>query len=417
MELIDIAKQAKQAASQIAKASTEQKNEILKALADELKKQASLIYEENEKDLAEGLKKGLDEAMLDRLSLKNRLDNIIQDIFAVIQLEDPVGSLIETKHTDELLIKKIRTPLGVLGVIYESRPNVTIDVSALSIKSGNAAILKGGIESFYTNRRLVDLIQKVLISQNLPPHTIQLLPKSDRSMVQQLLKMDDYIDLIIPRGGAGLHQFCKEHSSIPVITGGIGICHLYVDESADLEKSIKVIDNAKTQRPTVCNALDTLLVNQKIARKFIPALMHQLSFKKVNFRLDPQSFKIAQDLSEPLYQLAQESDWKTEWLGLTLGIKVVENIEQALQHIQKYSSGHSDGILSENSSHIERFLKEIDSAAVYANASTRFTDGGQLGLGAEVAISTQKFHARGPMGLEELCSYKWTIEGHYTIRK
>jgi len=417
MELIDIAKQAKQAASQIAKASTIKKNDTLKALADELKTEASSIYNENEKDLIEGAKKGLDEAMLDRLSLQNRLSHIIDDIYAVIQLEDPVGALIETKQREELLIKKIRTPIGVLGIIYESRPNVTLDVSALSIKSGNAAILKGGIESFYTNQRLVDLIQKVLLEQNLPRHTIQLLPKSDRSLVQQFLKMDDYIDLIIPRGGAFLHQFCKEHSSIPVITGGIGICHLYVDESADLAKSAHVVENAKTQRPTVCNALDTLLVHQKIARQFIPALMKQLSKKKVSFRLDPQSFQIAQDLCEIEYQLAQASDWKTEWLGLTLGIKVVDNFEQALEHIQTYSSGHSDGILSEHPIHIERFLKEIDSAAVYANASTRFTDGGQLGMGAEVAISTQKFHARGPMGLEELCSYKWTIEGCYTVRK
>jgi glutamate-5-semialdehyde dehydrogenase len=310
-------------------------------------------------------------------------------------------------------LAKSRTPFGVLGIIYESRPNVTLDISALTIKSGNCALLRGGSETFHTNRLLVEIIKNSLKASDLPTEAIQLIPTQDRSQVHELLQLHEYIDLIIPRGGAALQRFCREHSQIPVSTGGIGVCHLFVDETADLERSLPVILNAKTQRPTVCNALDTLLVHTAVASQFIPAIVTTLSKKGVIFRLDPKAWELIQ---EPSCHLADPKDWDNEWLSLILGIKVVEDLKEAIEHIHGHSTGHSDGILTENPRNAEFFIKKIDSAAVYVNASTRFTDGGQFGMGSEVAISTQKFHARGPLGLKELTSYKWIIRGDYQVR-
>ncbi len=405
---------AKAATFSLAKASSEQKNGALEALSQHLKEQREAILEANQRDLTFAESKGLSAALLERLSLTHRLEGIIRDIEAIIALPDPVGTVFDEENLPNQLHRaKCRTPLGVLGVIYESRPNVTIDISVLAIKSGNCAILRGGSEALHTNQILITLIQQSLLSVGLPAEAIQLVIQSERSIVKELLQQHAYIDLIIPRGGAALQQFCRENSTIPVVIGGIGICHLFVDETADLQRSLAVISNAKTQRPTVCNALDTLLVHAAIAPVFIPQLIQALSEKGVVFRLDPKAWKIA---PEPTCTLAEASDWDTEWLSLTLGIKVVESLEEAIEHICAHSQGHSDGILTEDPQHAERFVREVDSAAVYVNASTRFTDGGQLGLGAEVAVSTQKLHARGPMGLKELTSYKWVVRGNYQIR-
>lgn len=405
---------AKGATFAITKSSLNQRNGALCILIENLQKHQEQIYKANRSDMDCGKENGLSAALLERLSLHNRLEGIIHDIEQVIKLPDPIGEFFDEQNLpNQLKLSKCRTPLGVLGIIYESRPNVTLDISTLTIKSGNCAVLRGGSETLHTNRILVELIQKSLESSGLPIEAIQLIASTDRSEVKELLQLHEYIDLIIPRGGATLQQFCRENSKIPVITGGVGICHLFVDETADLERTLSVVLNAKTQRPTVCNALDTLLVHSTIAPLFIPMLVKKLSEAKVVFRLDQKAWELIQ---EPSCQLAESKDWDTEWLSLVLGIKVVENISEAIEHIQRHSTGHSDGILTENHQSADLFIREIDSAAVYVNASTRFTDGGQFGMGAEVAISTQKLHARGPMGLRELTSYKWIIQGNYQVR-
>ena len=404
--------QAKEASRKLFTASTDQKNRALEAIAALLEERNDLVLTANKKDLEEARAKGLDDSLLDRLSLEGRIQGLAADIRKVITLNDPVGESIENSTlTNGLGLTKQRTPIGVIGVIYEARPNVTTDVASLCLKAGNSAILRGGSETIRTNRVLVSLIKEALIKADLPPEAIQFIDSPDRSLVLDLLKMHESVDMIIPRGGAGLHQFCLEHSTIPVITGGIGICHLYVDQSADLIKALEVVHNAKTQRPTVCNALDTLLVHESIAPVFIPQVIRRLN--SVSFKLDPRAASLVES---PQAKSAEDGDWDTEWLSLTLGIKVVLDLSAAINHIQKHSSGHSDGILTADQKHAKQFIQEIDSAAVYVNASTRFTDGSQFGLGAEVAISTQKLHARGPMALKELTTYKWIVEGNYQIR-
>jgi glutamate-5-semialdehyde dehydrogenase len=407
-----LGKQAKEASRELFRASTDKKNEALEAIASLLEEREEQILDANRKDIEEAESKGLNDAMLDRLSLQGRVPGLAKDIRKVITLNDPVGDNIESATLPNgLRITKRRTPIGVIGVIYEARPNVTTDVASLCLKTGNCVILRGGSETIRTNRVLVSLIKEALMHADLPSDAVQFIDSPDRSLVLDLLKMHESIDMIIPRGGAGLHQFCLEHSTIPVITGGIGICHLYVDQSADLLKALEVIHNAKTQRPTVCNALDTLLVHESIAKAFIPQVVRRLD--NVSFKLDPRAEQLVET---PHAKPAEEGDWDTEWLSLTLGIKVVPDLEAAISHIQKHSSGHSDGILTADQKHANQFIQEVDSAAVYVNASTRFTDGSQFGLGAEVAISTQKLHARGPMALKELTTYKWIVEGNYQIR-
>lgn len=409
-----MAEEVKEATFAMARSTFKQRNGALKALIENLHQNKNTIFQANRSDIANAKADDLRTTLLERLSLEGRLEGIIHDIEQVINLPDPIGELFDEQHLpNQLKLIKCRTPLGVLGVIYESRPNVTLDISALTIKSGNCALLRGGSESLHTNRVLVEIIQKSMRSANLPGEAIQLITSRDRSEVKELLQLHEHIDLIIPRGGAALQQFCRDHSKIPVITGGVGICHIFVDKTADLERSLAVILNAKTQRPSVCNALDTVLVHAAIAPHFIPMLIKILSKEKVTFRVDQESWKFIQ---EPSCQLAESKDWDTEWLSLVLGIKIVEDLKEAIAHIQQYSKGHSDAILTSDHQNAEVFIKEIDSAAVYVNASTRFTDGGQFGMGAEVAISTQKLHARGPMGLRELTSYKWIIRGDYQVR-
>jgi len=419
MNLIQMGRDAKAASRLMFQAPTAQKNAAVMALADYLVQHEAEILKANEQDKEAARLAGLSEAMIDRLSLKGRLKSLADDARKIAELPDPVGEEFEKKSLPNgLRVSKRRTPIGVLGIIYESRPNVTVDVSAITLKTGNCAILRGGSEALRTNLSLLKAIQKALKIAHLPPHAIQMIPTADREEVKNLLRLHESIDLIIPRGGAQLHQYCRENSTIPVITGGIGICHLFVDETADQERSLDVIFNAKTQRPTVCNALDTLLVHAHIAEGFIPKVITRLQEAQVEFRLDSNAWELLKTLPESFAgaSLAQAEDWDTEWLSLILGIRIVRNLDEAIQHIQKHSTGHSDGILTASEQNAARFLRDIDSAAVYVNASTRFTDGGQLGLGAEVAISTQKLHARGPMGLNELTTYKWIIQGDYHVR-
>lgn len=420
-QLLEMGIQAKKAFLMASKIASEKKDQALQRLAELLDQDKEEILRANEKDIASAKKSGLSEAMIDRLSLQGQTEKLGQSIVDVANMPDPIGEILETKTLPNgLILYKKQTPIGVIGIIYEARPNVTLDISAVIIKTGNAAILRGGSEALETNRVLVRLVQKAISDEGLPKDLIQFVDDPDRKHVNTLLKMSDYIDLVIPRGGAGLHQFCRENSTIPVITGGVGICHLFVDADADLKKALDVIDNAKTQRPTVCNALDTLLVHQKIAKKFLPLVIERLNAKKVSFCLDPEAMEIAQPLGllqKGQVKCADLNDWDTEWLSLILGIKVVKDIDEAIEHIQEHSSGHSDGILTHQAANAERFIDEVDSAVVYVNASTRFTDAGEFGMGSEVIISTQKVHARGPMGLEGLTSYKWVVKGNYHIRQ
>ncbi|MDC5810869.1 glutamate-5-semialdehyde dehydrogenase [Vibrio europaeus] len=415
MELISMGKAAKEAAFQLATASTAQKNQALAIIADELEANAETILAANAKDIEKGREAGLTEALLDRLLLNTeRLTGIANDVRNVISLNDPVGSELDSKVLENgMSLSRRRVPLGVVGVIYEARPNVTIDIAALCLKTGNASILRGGKETFFSNMELVKVIQSALAKAELPAASVQYIEKPDRELVSQLLKLDDYVDMIIPRGGAGLHKMCKENSTIPVIIGGFGISHIFVDESADLAKSLEVVENAKVQRPSACNALDTLLVHEQIAAEFLPMLAARLN-DKVALVAEPKAKALLGDAKE--LRDAAEGDFDTEWLSFTLGVKVVLGVEEAIDHMRVHNASHSDAIMTNSLENSELFINSVGSAAVYVNASTRFTDGAQFGLGAEVAVSTQKLHARGPMGLEELTSYKWVGKANYLPR-
>ncbi|PAR58167.1 glutamate-5-semialdehyde dehydrogenase [Vibrio metoecus] len=415
MDLTVLGKAAKAASFQLATASTAQKNQALAIIAEQLEAQSASILAANDKDIALGREAGLSDAMLDRLLLnESRLQAIANDVRNVIKLNDPVGSEIDSRVLENgMSLARRRVPLGVVGVIYESRPNVTIDIAALCLKTGNAAILRGGKETFFSNMELVKVIQSALDKAGLPAASVQYIEKPDRELVTQLLKMDDYVDMIIPRGGAGLHKMCKENSTVPVIIGGFGISHIFVDESADVEKSVAVIENAKVQRPSACNALDTLLVHQAIAKPLLEKLVAKLN-DKVAFVAEPKAKALMSAAAE--LRDAQVDDFDTEWLSYTLGVKVVQDVQEAIDHMREHNASHSDAIMTNDLYNAERFVNTAGSAAVYVNASTRFTDGAQFGLGAEVAVSTQKLHARGPMGLEELTSYKWVGKANYLSR-
>jgi glutamate-5-semialdehyde dehydrogenase len=408
-------KAAKDAAFQLATASTAQKNQALAIIADELEANAATILAANAKDIEKGREAGLTEALLDRLLLnEERLSGIANDVRNVISLNDPVGSELDSKVLENgMSLSRRRVPLGVVGVIYEARPNVTIDIAALCLKTGNASILRGGKETFFSNMELVKVIQSALAKANLPAASVQYIEKPDRELVSQLLKLDDYVDMIIPRGGAGLHKMCKENSTIPVIIGGFGISHIFVDESADLVKSLDVVENSKVQRPSACNSLDTLLVHESVAAEFLPMLAERLA-DKVTLVAAPNAKELVAQAKE--VRDAGEGDFDTEWLSYTLGVKVVKDVHEAVDHMRIHNASHSDAIMTNSLENSEIFINSVGSAAVYVNASTRFTDGAQFGLGAEVAVSTQKLHARGPMGLEELTSYKWVGKANYLPR-
>ncbi|EKB1966190.1 glutamate-5-semialdehyde dehydrogenase [Vibrio parahaemolyticus] len=415
MDLTNMGKAAKDAAFELATASTAQKNQALAIIADELEANSAAILVANAKDIELGREAGLTDALLDRLLLnEERLTGIANDVRNVISLNDPVGSEIDSKVLENgMSLSRRRVPLGVVGVIYEARPNVTIDIAALCLKTGNASILRGGKETFFSNMELVKVIQSALAKANLPAASVQYIEKPDRELVSQLLKLDDYVDMIIPRGGAGLHKMCKENSTIPVIIGGFGISHIFVDESADLEKSLNVVENSKAQRPSACNSLDTLLVHEKVAAKFLPMIVERMS-DKVTFVAEPKAKALMAQATQ--IRDAVEGDFDTEWLSYTLGVKVVADVKDAIEHMRVHNASHSDAIMTNSLINSELFINSVGSAAVYVNAATRFTDGAQFGLGAEVAVSTQKLHARGPMGLEELTSYKWVGKANYLAR-
>ncbi|MFS1468809.1 glutamate-5-semialdehyde dehydrogenase [Vibrio lentus] len=415
MDLTNMGIAAKDAAFHLATASTAQKNKALAIIADELEANAATILEANAKDIELGREAGLTEALLDRLLLnEERLTGIANDVRNVISLNDPVGSEIDSKVLENgMSLSRRRVPLGVVGVIYEARPNVTIDIAALCLKTGNASILRGGKETFFSNMELVKVIQSALEKAELPAASVQYIEKPDRELVSQLLKLDDYVDMIIPRGGAGLHKMCKENSTIPVIIGGFGISHIFVDESADLEKSVDVVENSKVQRPSACNSLDTLLVHEAVAEAFLAQLTQRLA-GKVTLVADTSAKSLLAGFEDQ--RDAVDGDFDTEWLSYTLGVKVVASVAEAIDHMRIHNASHSDAIMTNSLESSERFINSVGSAAVYVNASTRFTDGAQFGLGAEVAVSTQKLHARGPMGLEELTSYKWVGKANYLVR-
>ena len=411
-------RKARQAACVISFAATEAKNRTLLRLASLLEESRQVITAANQTDIDAAAAAGMSDALIDRLTLTNkRLDGLSRDLRSLSRLSDPIGEHFDaTTLPNGMKLSRRRVPLGVLGVVYESRPNVTIDIAGLSIKTGNAVILRGGKETIHSNQALVSLIWKALRENSLPAQAVQFIDDPDRNLVLELLKLRDYVDVIIPRGGEGLHHFCRENSSIPVITGGVGICHIFVDQSADIEKSLPVILNAKTQRPSVCNALDTVLVHRNIAVPALPRIVEFLAPAGVTFRVHPSALEHLRDTPNDIVRLADAKDFDTEWMSLVLGLKVVEGIDEAIEHTNAHSLGHSDSILTEDAVNAARWINEVDSAAVYVNASTRFTDGGQFGLGAEVAISTQRIHARGPMGLRELTTYKWVGEGNYHSR-
>ncbi|MBV6540571.1 glutamate-5-semialdehyde dehydrogenase [Ursidibacter maritimus] len=415
MTTITLAKQAKQASIALAQFGNTQKNQALFAIADALEQRSAEILAVNQQDIAYAQTQGISPAIIDRLLLTpERIQGIANDVRNVAKLADPVGQIIDGGVLDSgLKIQRQRVPLGVILTIYEARPNVTIDVASLCLKTGNAVILRGGKETKFTNGILVDVVQNALEQAGLPKLAVQAVTDPDRDLLLELLKLDRYIDMLIPRGGAGLHQFCKENSTIPVIVGGIGVCHLYVEQTADLSRAVQVIANAKTQRPSTCNTLETLLVDRAIAEQFLPMLAAQLTALKVTLHSDDFPSELQKNANiQPL----DPEKLSQEWLSLDLNVVVVEGIEQAIEHIRTYGSQHSESILTANYALAQQFVQQVDAAAVYINASTRFTDGAQFGLGAEVAVSTQKLHARGPMGLEALTTYKWVCEGDYLTR-
>lgn len=418
MSLLAMGKAAREASFELAVAATARKNQALLAMAEELELQQDVILAANAKDIEAGRASGLTDAMLDRLLLnESRLAGIVADVRKVVTLDDPVGSEIDSRVLENgMRLSRRRVPIGVIGVIYEARPNVTIDIAALCLKTGNASILRGGRETFNSNMALVKVIQAALAKTGLPAASVQYIESPDRALVSELLTMDQYVDMIIPRGGANLHRLCKDQSTIPVIIGGFGVSHLYVDESADLVRAIDVIDNAKVQRPSACNSLDTLLLNEKIAAEIAPALVARMNQQKVTLVAEPKAFALLQAAGAEQLRAAGAEDFDTEWLSLTLGVKVVADVKAAIAHLQEHNACHSDAILTNDLKCAEYFINAAGSAAVYVNASTRFTDGAQFGLGAEVAVSTQKLHARGPMGLTELTSYKWIGQADYLSR-
>ncbi|WP_386697026.1 glutamate-5-semialdehyde dehydrogenase [Lonepinella sp. MS14436] len=416
-DLIAMGKAAKQASFILSQLSQPQKNHALSLIADQLEQQQNRILQANVQDIDNAKKAGLSEAIIDRLLLTpERLTGIANDVRHVISLTDPVGQLIDGGILDSgLKLERVRVPLGVIGTIYEARPNVTIDVASLCLKTGNAVILRGGKETQHSNKVLVEVVQSALEQAGLPKTAVQAITDPNRDLVMQLLKLDRYVDMIIPRGGAGLHELCKQHSTIPVIVGGIGVCHTFVEQSADQNKALSVIDNAKTQRPSTCNTLETLLVQESIASQFLPKLAAHLKAKQVKFHADSTALSILQQAGADVVAV-QDQELRQEWLSKDLNVVIVKDIEQAINHIREYGSQHSEAILTESQKLAQHFVAQVDAAAVYINASTRFTDGGQFGLGAEVAVSTQKLHARGPMGLEALTTYKWVATGDYVSR-
>lgn len=409
---------AKQAAFELSQSTSKQKDFALNTIADLLIQNSDQILIANQKDVQLAKESGLSDAIIDRLLLtEERLKTIAKDVLNVMGLKDPIGEMIDGYTLKSgLRLQRKRVPIGVIGVIYEARPNVTIDIVSLCLKTGNAVILRGGKETINTNTVLIKIIQDALDRTDLPANAVQTITNPDRKYITQLLKLDRYVDMIIPRGGTALHQLCREQSTIPVITGGIGVCHIYIDETADFIKALPIIVNAKTQRPSTCNTLETLLVHRNIAKQFLPMLSQIMAENDVKLHANEEARAIL-DINGAIVESVTDIELRQEWLSKDLNVIIVDSLTDAVEHIREYGSGHSESILTRNLINAEKFVNLVDAAAVYVNASTRFTDGAQFGLGAEVAVSTQKLHARGPMGLDALTTYKWIGYGDDLIRE
>ena len=409
----DMAKEAKAASRQLRRIGKAQKDSTLELLAGKLIDMQADIIKENEKDLAQARKAGLSAAMIDRLTMDYKVIRGMADgLREVASLPDPVGEVSGMwKRPNGLLVGRVRIPLGVIGFIYESRPNVTVDAAALCLKSGNTVILKGGSEAIHSNLILSDLLEQALVESGLPPKAIQVIPTTDREAVKILIGLDDYIDTIIPRGGEGLIRFVTGHSRVPVLKHYKGVCHVYVDEYADLQMAREICFNAKVQRPGVCNAMETMLIHKGIASDFLPDMMKRFRDANVEIRGCPRTLELSQGIKP-----AVETDWPAEFLDLILAVKIVSNMDEALDHIEQYGSNHTEAIITNDYNRSQRFLAEVDASVVLINASTRFNDGNQLGLGAEIGINTSKLHAFGPMGLEELTTTKFIVYGQGQVR-
>ncbi len=409
---------ARKASRTLANITSDVKDRALRSIAAGLLSNQADILDANAKDIAAGHENGLDESFLDRLLLStDRLEAMAADVRSVASLPDPVGEVLEMRSMPNgLKIGRRRVPLGVIGVIYESRPNVTIDISVLCLKSGNAVVLRGGSDAINSNTALAAVVKKAIADAGLPGDAVQVMESTDRGLVGQMLKARGMIDLLIPRGGKALIDRVAEEATMPAITGGVGVCHTYVDKAAELNMAVDIVNNAKVSRPSVCNALDTVIVHSATAPTFLPALARKWAELGVQMRCDTRALSIVGATKGVSAIPVTSEDWDTEHLSLTAGIKVVDSLDEAMEHIVEHGSGHSEAIVSEDYTAAMRFMDEVDAAAVFINASTRFNDGAQFGLGAEVAISTNKIHARGPMGLKELTSYKWTVMGNGQVR-
>ena len=410
---------ARKAARRLATISADVKNAALHNVADGLKAREEEILAANERDITNGRNKGLEEYFLDRLLLTpERLEGLANDVRGIAALPDPIGEMIEMRNVPNgMTVGKRRVPLGVIGAVYESRPNVTIDISSLCLKSGNAIILRGGSDAINSNTALASLVKDSIADAGIPEDAVQVIETTDRAVVGQMLKAKGIIDLLIPRGSQALINRVATEATIPAITGGVGVCHTYVDSDADIEMALDIVDNAKVSRPSVCNALDTVIVHSERASSFLPALAKRWKEVGVEMRCDMRALSLLGTENGAQAVPVTEEDWTTEHLSLTAGVRVVDSLDEALEHIESYGSGHSEAIVTDDHRAAMRFLDEVDAGAVFVNASTRFNDGGQFGLGAEVAISTDKMHARGPMGLKELTSYKWTVLGDGHVRE
>lgn len=410
--LQELGQNAALAKYEVQKLSAEKKNEALKAVAQALIVHGGEILEANDIDVRNGQEKGMNSGLLDRLKLTEaRISAMAEGLLQIIQLPDPIGEVLETfERPNGLQIEKKRVPLGVIGIIYESRPNVTADAFGLCFKSGNAVILKGGSDAIHSNKAITDVIRGALSAEGITADAIQLIEATDRSVTKEFMSMKEFVDVLIPRGGAGLIRSVVENSTIPVIETGTGNCHIYIDEAADLGKAVSIIINAKTQRIGVCNACESLVIHEAVRDKLLPELSEALKEKNVEIRGDEQVRRVIDCIP------AAEEDYGTEYLDYIISMKTVASVDEAIAHINKYNTKHSEAIITENMENAEKFLNEVDAACVYVNASTRFTDGFEFGFGAEIGISTQKLHARGPMGLKELTSYKYTIRGNGQVR-
>ena len=421
--MTELARQAKAASRELARFTTAQKNQCLLAMADALERHGPDIKEANLKDMTAAAQMGLSSAMLDRLKLdEKRISSMAKGLREVAALPDPVGRILDERvRPNGLRLRKVSTPIGVIVIIYESRPNVTADAASLCFKSGNATILRGGKEAIHSNQTIANVMLAAArkTSPAFPEHAIQVVPTTDREAIKELLSLTQYIDLCMPRGGEALIRAVAENSKVPVIKHYKGVCHVYVDAEADLKMAEEIVVNAKCQRPGVCNAIETLLIDRKVAPKFLPLIGRRLSEQKVELRVDDESEEILKSAQNSLFDLkpATEDDWYAEYLDLILAVRVVDGVKGAIDHINRYGSAHSDSIVTRDEATAKQFLHEVDSATVYWNASTRFTDGGEFGMGAEIGISTDKIGARGPMGLDELTTYKWIGYGQGQVRK